>query len=54
LIVASVSQSVRSRPQIYTPYSFAYGYFWSGRIEGRLTMGDREVHYDWAYARERM
>jgi hypothetical protein len=54
LIVASVSQSVRSRPQIYRPHSIASGYFRSGRIEGHLTMGDREVHYDWAYARERM
>lgn len=43
----------KEKPQTYTPHSIAYGYFWSGRIEGTLTIQGRKVGIKGAGVRER-
>lgn len=43
----------RETPSYLTPHSIAYGYNWSGRIEGKLTIGGREVAIRGAGVRER-
>jgi hypothetical protein len=43
----------KEKPQFHTPHSIAYGYFWSGGIEGTLTIGGRTVGITGAGVRER-
>ena len=43
----------RENPIYLTPHAIAYGYNWSGRIEGTLTMGDKVIKLEGAALRER-
>lgn len=43
----------REKPSYLTPHSIAYGYNWSGRIEGKLTLQGREIAVKGKGIRER-
>ncbi|MCD9029151.1 hypothetical protein LDO26_13175 [Luteimonas sp. BDR2-5] len=43
----------REKPSYLTPHSIAYGYNWSGRIEGKLTLQGREIAIKGKGIRER-
>ena len=43
----------KEKPSYLTPHSIAYGYNWSGRVEGDLTIQGRKVHIKGAGVRER-
>ena len=43
----------KEKPQAYTPHSISYGYFWSGTVEGTLTIQGRKVAITGAGVRER-
>ena len=43
----------KETPQMYTPHSVSYGYFWSGSIEGTLTIQGRKIGISGAGVRER-
>jgi hypothetical protein len=43
----------KEKAQAFTPHSISYGYFWSGSIEGTLTIQGRKVGIKGAGVRER-
>ena len=43
----------KDTPQAYTPHTVAYGYFWSGPVDGTLTIQGRTVKIKGAGVRER-
>jgi hypothetical protein len=43
----------KETPQAFSPHSIAYGYFWSGRLEGTLTIDGRQVKVTGKGGRER-
>jgi hypothetical protein len=43
----------KETPQAFSPHSIAYGYFWSGRIEGTLTINGRDIRITGKGGRER-
>lgn len=43
----------REKPSYLTPHSIAYGYNWSGRVEGKLSVDGREVNFRGKGIRER-